>query len=217
MTYMARLRHRKFSSLRDLGARGIHRYQVGVVGFAVIGYSVHELYATPVTYQWFVLAALTLLTGSITVKLPSIDATISVSETFVFTSVLLFGTAAGTITVTLDALIISLWLRRRGLEFHKLLFNTAAPAISIWVAAQLFFLVSGLPPLAQNAASVAAVLPGLLVFTLVYFLLNSWLMATVVGFAEAKSPFEVWRHNFLWLCLSFLSGASVSILLISVQ
>ena len=215
MTYIAGAPYRNFRSL-DLGARAFIGATV-VVGFVVIGYSVHELYATPVTYQWFVLAALTLLTGSITVKLPSIDATISVSETFVFTSVILFGAAAGTITVTLDALIISLWLRRRGLDFHKLLFNTTAPAISIWAAAKLFFLVSALPPLAQNAASVSAILPGLLVFTLVYFLLNSWLMATAVAFAESKSPFEVWRHNFLWLCLSFLSGASVSILLISVS
>ena len=184
MTYVAGSPVRQFESL-NLGARAFVVTTV-VFGFSVIGHSVHELYATPVTYQWFILAALTLLTGSITVKLPSIDATISVSETFVFTSVLLFGAAAGTITVTLDALIISLWLRRRGLEFHKLLFNTTAPALSIWVAAKLFFLISGLPPLAQNAASVSAVLPGLLVFTLVYFLLNTWLMATVVGFAEAR-------------------------------
>ena len=55
------------------------------------------------------------------------------------------------------------------------------------------------------------------VFTLVYFMLNTWLMATVVAFAEGRSPLEVWRHNFLWLFLSFLSGASVSILLLSVS
>ena len=82
---------------------------VVVAGFLAIGHSVYALSATPVTSQWFVLAALTLLSGSITIKLPGIDALISVSETFVFTSVLLFGTAAGTLTVTLDGLIISLY------------------------------------------------------------------------------------------------------------
>jgi putative nucleotidyltransferase with HDIG domain len=215
MTYVAGAPTRTFKSLNPLARTFIGT--IVVFGFAVIASCVHELYVTPVTYQWFVLAALTLLTGSITVKLPSIDATISVSETFVFTSVLLFGAAAGTITVTLDALIISLWLRRRGLEFHKLLFNTTAPALSIWVAAKLFFLVAGIPPLAQSSATLSTVLPGLLVFTLVYFLMNSLLMAAVVGFAEARSPLDVWRHNFLWLCLSFLSGASASILLISVS
>jgi putative nucleotidyltransferase with HDIG domain len=188
-----------------------------IAGFLVIGHSVHALRSTPVTSQWFVLAALTLLSGSITIKLPGIDASISVSETFVFTSVLLFGASAGTITVTLDGLIISLWLWRKGIGIHKVLFNMAAPALSIWPAAQLFFSVTGVPPLTQGAAELSALLPGLLLFAAVYFLLNSWLMATAVSFEEASSPLEIWRHNFLWLCLSFFSGASVSILLVSVS
>jgi len=188
-----------------------------VAGFLVIGHSVYALRLAPVTSQWFVLAALTLLSGSITIKVPGIDASISVSETFVFTSVLLFGTAAGTLTVTLDGLIISLWLWRKGIGFHKLLFNTTAPALSIWIAAQLFFFVTGVPPLTQEATNLPALLPGLLLFAVVYFLLNSWLMATAVSFEEPLSPLEIWRHNFLWLSLSFFSGASVSILLVSVS
>jgi putative nucleotidyltransferase with HDIG domain len=188
-----------------------------IAGFAVIGHSVYALRSAPVTSQWFVLAALTLLSGSITIKLPGIDASISVSETFVFTSVLLFGTAAGTLTVTLDGLIISLWLWRKRIGFHKLLFNTTAPALSIWLAAQLFFFVTGVPPLTQQATNLPALLPGLLLFAIVYFLLNSWLMATAVSFEQASSPLEIWRHNFLWLSLSFFSGASVSILLVSVS
>ena len=188
-----------------------------VAGFAVIGHSVDALRSTPVTSQWFVLAALTLLSGSITIKVPGIDASISVSETFVFTSVLLFGTAAGTIIVTLDGLIISLWLWRKGIGLHKLLFNMAAPALSIWLAAQLFFFVAGVQPLTQEATSLPALLPGLLVFAVVYFLLNSWLMAAAVSFEESSTPLEIWRHNFLWLSLSFFSGASVSILLVSIS
>jgi hypothetical protein len=136
---------RRFDAL-DPGAQ----FFIGAIviaGFLVIAHSVYALGSTPVTSQWFVLAALTLLSGSITIKVPGIDASISVSETFVFTSVLLFGTAAGTLTVTLDGLIISLWLWKKGTGFHKLLFNTTAPALSIWLAAQLFFFVTGVSPL----------------------------------------------------------------------
>jgi putative nucleotidyltransferase with HDIG domain len=42
-------------------------------------------------------------------------------------------------------------------------------------------------------------------------------MATAVGLEEHTSPLEVWRHNFMWLSLSFLSGASVSVLLVSLS
>ena len=215
MTQLAGAISKPFASL-DSSAR----FFIGAVvtaGVFVIGYSVYTLRSTPVTSQWFVLAALTLLSGSITIKLPRIDASISVSETFVFTSVLLFGAAAGTLTVTLDGLIISLWLWRKGIGFHKLLFNMTAPALSIWLAAQLFFFVTGVPPLTQEATGLPALLPGLLLFAVVYFLLNSWLMATAVSFEGSSSPLEIWRHNFLWLCLSFFSGASVSILLVSVS
>lgn len=215
MTHVQGHSSKKFAAL-DRSAQ-VFIGAIVISGFLVIGLSVDALRSTPVTSQWFVLAALTLLSGSITIKVPGIDASISVSETFVFTSVLLFGTAAGTITVTLDGLIISLWLWRRGIGFHKLLFNTTAPALSIWLAAQLFFFVAGVPPLTQEATSVSALLPGLLLFAVVYFLLNSWLMATAVSFEEPLSPFEIWRQNFLWLCLSFFSGASVSILLVSVS
>ncbi len=215
MTHLQGTSSRQFNSL-DLSAQLF----IGVVvlaGFVAIGHSVRALYSNPVTSQWFVLAALTLLTGSITIKLPSVPATISVSETFVFTSVLLFGTAAGTITVTLDGLIISLWLRRRGLELHQLFFNTTAPALSMWIAAQLFFLTTGAQPLTERPTAIAALLPGLLLFALIYFLLNSWLMAIAVSFEGSTSAIEVWRENFLWLSLSFLSGASVALLLVSVS
>ena len=42
-------------------------------------------------------------------------------------------------------------------------------------------------------------------------------MATAVSFEEPLSPFQVWRQNFLWLSFSFFSGASVSILLVSMS
>src|SRR4051794_25689226 len=91
---------------------------ITVLGAGAIAQSAYALYAVPKGWNWFVLAVLTLLSGSATVKLPSVPATISVSETFVFTSVLLFGPAAGTVTVALDALVISLWLARRGHPFY---------------------------------------------------------------------------------------------------
>jgi len=215
MTHLQRTTSRQFTSL-DLGAQAFVSIVV-LSGFLAITHSVVALYSNPVTSPWFVLAALTLLTGSISIKLPSVPATISVSETFVFTSILLFGTAAGTITVTLDALIISLWLRRKGLELHKVLFNTAAPALSIWLAAELFSLITGVTLPSERAVTVAALLPRLLLFALIYFLLNSWLMATAVSFEGSSRITEIWRKNFLWLCLSFLSGASVAVLLVSVS
>ena len=87
---------------------------VVVTGAATVVQSLYDLTFHPIGWKWAVLAVLTLVSGSATVRLPSLPATISVSETFVFTSVLLFGSSAGTLTVALDALVISFWSYRKG-------------------------------------------------------------------------------------------------------
>jgi hypothetical protein len=81
---------------------------VSIFGLAIAGQSLVQLLVNETDPQWLILAALTLLTGAFTVRIPGIPAHLSVSDTFVLVSVLLFGPAAGTIIALLDALIISL-------------------------------------------------------------------------------------------------------------
>src|SRR5258706_11260626 len=82
---------------------------VVIAGAAALFHSLYRLYENPTGLSWYVIAALTLLSGSFTIKVPSIPATISVSETFVFICVPLFGTPAATVTVALEALIMTSW------------------------------------------------------------------------------------------------------------
>src|ERR1700736_580298 len=82
-------------------------------GTAALGASVYQTVSHPLPHQWYLLVALTLISGSAMVTLPTIGASISVSETFVFASVLLFGPSAGTIMVALDGLVISFWMAKR--------------------------------------------------------------------------------------------------------
>jgi diguanylate cyclase (GGDEF)-like protein/putative nucleotidyltransferase with HDIG domain len=189
---------------------------VVLAGTAAVTESFYQLLTHPVDYRWALLAALTLISGSATVKLPSIQATISVSETFVFTSVLLFGAAAGTLTVGLDALVMSYWVARRKWELHRLLFNMAAPPLSIWVAANVFFAVAGVSPFVEQTTpiEIGTLIAPLLLFTVIYFLLNSWLIAFAISFEQTIPASTIWRDNLLWLSLNYFGGASVAALLV---
>src|SRR6188768_2409161 len=109
----------EFRSLR--GIAKVYVASVVLAGAGVVAYSIHALSVEPIGSQWFVLAGLTLLTGSFTVKVPTISAYLSVSETFVFASVLLFGAQAGAITVLLECLIILFWMKPHGGSIHKIL------------------------------------------------------------------------------------------------
>lgn len=57
---------------------------VVLLGALTVAHAVRQLYLSPISSQWLILAGLTLLTGSFTVKVPSTNASLSVSETFVF-------------------------------------------------------------------------------------------------------------------------------------
>lgn len=186
-----------------------------VSGIAALAASLYDSVVQPLPLQWYMLAALTLVSGSATVTLPTVGASISVSETFVFASVLLFGPAAGTITVALDGLVISFWMAKRRPEWYRALFNMAAPAISIWVAAKILFTIAGINPLFGHESPVNLLLLPLALFALVYFGLNSWLIAFAVAFESRRSPYTIWRQNFLWLSLNYFSGASVALLLVA--
>src|SRR6267142_2572743 len=196
------------------GSSRVYVWAVIVAGFAVVGGSIYQMYVEPIGNQWFILAALTLISGSATVRLPSSYASISISETFVFTAVLLYGPAAGTVIVALDGLVISFWLSKRHREFHRALFNMSAPAISVWCSSHLFFAAAHIAPLVKEPSPINAILPALILFALTYFGLNSWLITFVIALEKRLDPFQVWKSSFGWLSLNYFGGASVAFLLV---
>jgi putative nucleotidyltransferase with HDIG domain len=192
-----------------------HGYIVSVVllGLGVTAQSVYSIYVHPPRRQWLVLATLTLLTGSFTVKIPSVKARISVSEAFVFVSVLLFGPATATVTVALDSFVISLWMKHDARSSLRALFNLSAVALAIWVASHAFFELLGAPSAAGIGLERLA-LPLIALATL-YFILNSSLVALALAAEQRVNPIRLWKVTFPWLSLNYFGGASVAALLVS--
>src|SRR6187549_1644419 len=125
-------------------------FAVAVCGALAVSFSSIDLLQQAPEYrsQWLGLVGLTVLSGLLPVSLPTVNVSISISETFVIAGTLLFGRSGGTVLVLLDALFISLylfWIRR--LRWQQILFNLAAPPLSIWLAAT----VAGVDPLFRTA------------------------------------------------------------------
>jgi len=208
-----RLRQVFFRPQLSLFGRGFVSLVI-LLGLLVILESVLQLYRAPIGPQWLLLASLTLISGSACVRLRHSGVTISISEVFVFSAVLLYGPAAGTLTVALDSLVISFWIARRRPEIERALFNVAVPALSAWCSAHLFFWTSGIAPLSEQPASINEILPSLVLFAVTYFLLNSSLIAIRIAFNRHDNALAVWRQSFMWLSLNYFCGASVAVLVV---
>jgi putative nucleotidyltransferase with HDIG domain len=195
----------------SLGAR-VYIAVIVVTGTLSVGASVYDLKVAPPSPQWLVLAGLAFLTGSFSIKLPSINARISVSEAFVFAAVLLFGPSAATIIVTLDAIILSSWASRRRHSKVRAAFNICAAATAIWVAAHLFRL---LLPQTPSSPTLDEILVPVVVLAASYFGINSFFIAIAVSYEKSTSPIEIWKQNFAWVGLNYVGGASVAMLLVT--
>lgn len=184
-------------------------------GVLTIGWSTWSLAIDPPGIQWVILSALTLFTGSLTVKAPALQARISVSDTFVFTSALLFGPAAGTITVVLDALVISLGMKREQRSVVRVSFNATAPAIALWVASETFFELAHVEPGQIDRGDVGRMILPAFAFALVYFLINTGLVAGALATERKESALAIWRAHFPPVSIPTFVGSSIAMLMVA--
>ena len=182
------------------------------VGGGLILSSVLELVFEATTPYWVVVVVLTLLSAPLALRVPSIRATVTVTETFVFASALLFGPAAATFTIALDGLFLSLWAQRRSVP--RTLFNVGEPAISIWVASQLFYTVSGVQPLFRSSVGLGQLLLPLALLITAYFLLNTMLSVTALWCETRVNPLRFLREQLPHTLLNFFASGSFVVLLV---
>ncbi len=183
---------------------------ISLAGATAILIALSSIRANPSENQWLFLAALTVLAGFFTVRIPTVPATVSISESFVFLTVLLFGTAPAVLTVALEGLLISAWRYRHSVP--RILFNTFEAPASLLISSTLFFYLAGTDLNAWRSHLGQLLIP-LLALALGYFLLNSLLMAVAVAFETGSSPLSIWRKHFLWLSIDYFGGASIAVLL----
>jgi putative nucleotidyltransferase with HDIG domain len=187
---------------------------IPLAGVCVLAWALLDLFLHPPSPAWLALAALTVLTGSFTVKIPGLVARLSVSEPFVFAATLWFGPSVGAVTAALDALIMSLWLMPSLKTVERIAFNVSVLVISIWAASQGFFALADIDPRNPAYNSLAEFILPLYLFTACSFLLNSGLVAIALSFERRQSAFRIWREQFLWLSLNYFGGASVAAVLV---
>jgi hypothetical protein len=137
---------------------------VAVAGALAIAQSLFSLYALPHRYEWLLLAALALLTGSFSMKAGPARASITVSDTFFITTALLFGPAPATVAQALGT-VVSSWRRKHAVE--RVIFNAANSAFSMWAGSQAFFWLSGVPPLTHSVSPIAQLILPLLALSAV--------------------------------------------------
>jgi len=189
---------------------------VQAAGALVLVWSIVEMFRHPVGSAWFVLVGLTVVTAWSMLRMRHILVSFSTSDTFSIAAALLFGPAAGAVTVMFESSVVSLRIAHtnKSVMWKWIAFNVTAPPLAMWLAAHLFFFISGTGPLASQPGRIREVIGALAAFAAVYFVLNTGFIAIAVADERRAGLREVWREHFSMLWLTYFSGASIAGLLI---
>jgi putative nucleotidyltransferase with HDIG domain len=184
---------------------------VSLIGCAVVVNSLRMLLFSQMPSEWMVFAILTIASGLLTVKVPSLDARVSVSEAFAFASVLLFGPHVGVVTLALDGIRVSFHWKMKA---EQMAFNFANLGLSMFAGASVFYLASGVPPLFTGPAPSPTIALHLALMTATYFAVNSGLTAAVVALSTGRPVRSVWLKHYWPMIPGYVAAASVSLLLV---
>jgi len=182
-----------------------------VLGLCAFLLALRDFPYANIDLKFLVLAAMTLTIGSrVSIQIPRVCGHISVSDTFIFLTILLFGGEAGIVLATLDALLTSLRISKKT---STRLFNAAIMAFSTFVTVECVrYLFGDIVALTKASYSPLFFL-ATCVMAFVQYVVNSGTVA-IGGAFKFNEPFwESWRKKYLWASLTYITGASAAAVL----
>ena len=175
---------------------------IGFVCLAVatINFPLHTL-----DYKFIIFFALTIGLGSrISIQIPRFKSHITVSDTFIFLALFLFGGETAILLAAVEAFVSSWRFCNKKITVF---FNAAATAISLSVVvyALRFFEIN--PTVVLSEGNPSKFIISLSVMACLQFVVNTGL-ASVYGALKSEKPWwDTWKTSYLWISITYFVGA----------
>ena len=181
----------------------IYQWPIVIVGLTVCGLSLVRFDSRLLDTRFLVLSILTLVVGSrVNIRIPRVKGFVSVSDTFIFLVILMFGKEAAVLLAALEALCSSL---RFSKKTATILFNAAVMGSSTFLAASTVHLVVGERAFTQPFSADYVIALSLL--ACLQYAGNSSLVAIAAALKTSQRFWNTWRDGFLWTSLTYFAGA----------
>jgi diguanylate cyclase (GGDEF)-like protein/PAS domain S-box-containing protein len=182
-------------------------WTVIVLGAIACAFTIARLDPSGLGLRFALISIVTLAFGSrVYVKIPRVRGEISVSDTFIFFVLLIFGGEAAILLAAADAFCSSLRMTKKK---TVMAFNAAVYVISTFLAVLVlrscFGDIQSLPR-GDQSTYISAVCA----MALVQYAFNSGLVAVGVALRSGLPLWQMWRQNFLWTSITYFAGASAA-------
>ena len=158
---------------------------------------------------FFLLAAVTVfLSARVEIQIPhSGGGHITVSDTFIFMTMLLYGGGPATVLAAVESAYSSF---RFNVRVKEVIFNSAQMLTSTFLTAQVMSLIFGPPEALPRSGNLGMFLSAICVMAVVQYLTNSWLASVHTALRVGQGVAHTWTKYYLWSSITHLAGASAA-------
>jgi signal transduction histidine kinase/ActR/RegA family two-component response regulator len=154
---------------------------------------------------FLILVAMTLvLSSQISVPIPRFSSQISVSDTFVFLLLLLYGGAAAVTVGAIEAFLSSLRFAKKP---RIVVFNFGSSAVSIFITSFVLQFVFGDVIALRSAPLTATFAAAICTMALTHYLINSGIVGVCAAFKTDQPVWQTWHKHYLWTSITYFAGA----------
>jgi diguanylate cyclase (GGDEF)-like protein len=181
-----------------------YKWFVVLIGATVSYWAVLHLRTSQIDLGFLLLAALTVIISSRwAVKIPRVNTNITVSDTFVFLAILLYGGPPAVLLAAAEGLCSGFRAGKKPLTF---LFNSAVMACSTFVTVSLLEFCFGITQFAHNRSIVLA----LSVMALSQYLANTSIVSIGLALKSDQPLWQTWHKHYLWTSITYFAGAAAA-------
>lgn len=145
-----------------------------------------------------------LLSARITIPIPRLSSKISVSDTFVFLVLLLYGGAAAVVVAAIEAVLSTLRFSRKP---RTVTFNFAAAGVSILITSKVLELIFGNILALREKPITTTFVAAICTMALTHYLANSGIVAIGAALKSGAPIWQTWRGHYLWTSITYFAGA----------
>ncbi|MBS1810364.1 MAG: EAL domain-containing protein [Acidobacteria bacterium] len=156
---------------------------------------------------WLIMFITVTCSSYLIVKIPGTKGEITVSDTFIFLTLLLFGGEAAVLLAIADGLVASIRITKRPVPFA---FNPAVMAcatLASVLTVRSFFGPARVVTLENFSARYVMMI---CILAFVQYIVNSGLAAIRFAMITKQKLWQTWKDSFLWTSITYFAGASAA-------
>ncbi len=176
-------------------------------GTAAILFSAYRLPLAQLDLKFLLLALMVVVCSRVAVPIPHVSGRITVSDTLIFLTMLLYDGEAAILLAAVEGVCSSLWISKKTIT---IIFNSAVLACSTFVTVWALRLCYGEIVRINDSGYTANFLVALCLMALVQYISNTGLIAAEKSCKLNKSFWQTWSTYYLWTSVTFFAGASLA-------